>query len=413
LPNVYYNGCMKYFFLFSFFITSFSISWLRAGDISFLSYEKQTILHQQQEIYDFEYEKLRTNWIAPINLNASYEYDKSAMGDYHSDVKSASASMSQDIFRSGGISYQIQYADAKMQANTIAFQMQTASLNQQLFTALLTYKKSLLQLEQSKLRLDNKQIEIFIKRHLYDVGKADITELNNALMAKSAELKTYATARYTISQQRFEIAKISDIDPEKFIIPHFTLVPKKDYLENQLDLRYTRAQSDTLHNLYRVTSSNYLPSVALNGNVGYKNYTPKELSDGYSGNTYGVGISLTVPLVYNASATIQEAKASYLKEVALSVDKQRELESTYRQSIEKIESYQEYITITANNFALYDDLIQAAQAGVNVGTKTGYDLQTLKNSKRVEELEIKINEIDIQMELAKLHFSLKTSKDIL
>jgi len=62
---------------------------------------------------------------------------------------------------------------------------------------------------------------------------------------------------------------------------------------------------------------------------------------------------------------------------------------------------------------LYDDLIQATQAGVNAGTKTGYDLQTLKNSKKIEELEIKINEINIQIELAKLHFSLKPSKELL
>ncbi len=389
------------------------MSLLGVDNTNLLSNEKQTILHQQQEINDFEHEKLRTNWIAPLNLNATYEYDKSAMGDYHSDLKSASASVSQDIFRSGGITYQIQYADAKMQTNAVALQMQIASLNQQLFTALLTYQKSLLQLEQSKLRLDNQEIEIFIKRHLYDVGKVDITELNNALMAKSSERKIYATAKYTIAQQRFEITKISDIDPGKFAVPRFELILQDDFLENQFDLRYSRAQSETLHNLYSVTRSNYLPSLALNGNIGYKSYNPKELAGSYSGNACSAGISLTMPLVYNASATIQEAKASYLQEVAGNADKRRELEATYHQSIEKIESYQEYITITANNFALYDDLIQAAQAGVNVGTKTGYDLQTLKNSKRVEELEIKINEINIQIELAKLHFSLKTSKDIL
>ena len=413
MPNVYYNGCMKYFFLFSFFITSFSVGLLGADNTSLFSNEKQTILHQQQEIYDFEHKKLRTNWIAPVNLNASYLYDKGAMGDYHSDLKSVSVSMSQDIFRSGGIMYQIQYADSKMETNLVALQIQIASLNQQLFTALLTYKKSLLQLEQSKLRLDNQEIEIFIKRHLYDVGKVDITELNNALMAKSNELKTYAATKYTIAQQRFEITKISDIDPEKFAVPHFERILKDDVLENQLDLRYSRAQSDTLQNFYGVTRSNYLPSVALNGNMGYKSYDPKELPGSYSGSAYSAGISLIVPLVYNASATIQEAKASYLKEVSSGLDKRREIEAAYRQSIEKIESYREYITITSNNFALYDDLIQAAQAGVNVGSKTGYDLQTLKNSKRAEELEIKINEIDIQMELAKLHFSLKTTKDIL
>ena len=404
---------MKYPFILTLLITSSSVGLIGADNASLLSNEKQTILQKQQEIYDSEHEKLRSNWIAPINLNASYEYDKSAMGNYHSDLKSASASISQDIFRSGGITYQIQYADAKMQTNSVTMQMQIAALNQQLFTALLNVQKSLLQLEQSQLRLDNQEIAIFIKRHLYDAGKADITELNNALMAKSSELKMYAATKYAIAEQRFEIRKISDVDPEKFPIPRFELILKEDFLQNQFDLRYANAQSDTLQKLYGVTRSNYLPSLTLNGNVGYRSYDPKELSGSYSGSTYSAGISLNVPLAYNASSTIQEAKASYLQEVAITADKRRELESTYRQSLEKIQSYHEYITITTNNFSLYDDLIQATQAGVNAGTKTGYDLQTLKNSKRVEELEIKINEINIQIELAKLHFSLKTSKDTL
>ncbi len=404
---------MKYSYL-PFSILAFcSITVSAADNTALLSSEKQTILQKQQEIYNAEHEKLRTSWIAPVNLNATYEYDKSALGDYHSDMKRASASVSQDIFRSGGIIYQIQYADAKMQTNSVTLQMQTASLNQQLFTALLNVQKSLLQRDQSRLRLDNEDIAIFIKRHLYEAGKADITELNNELMLKSSELKTYATAQYTIAQQRYEVAKISNIDPEKFPIPRFELIEKEDFLENQFDMRYARSQSDTLQKLYDVTRSNYLPSLAVNGNIGYQSYDPKELSGSYRGDTYSAGLSLTIPLVYNASSTIQEAQASYLQEVAATADKRRELESAYRQTIEKIESYREYITITTNNLALYDDLIQATGAGVNAGTKTGYDLQTLKNSKNVEELEIKINEINIQIELAKLHFSLKPSKELL
>lgn len=200
-----------------------------ADNTVLLSNEKKTILQQQQNRYDFEYEKLKTNWIAPINLNASYSYDKSAMGDDHSDMKSVSASLTQDIFRSGGITYQIQYADAKMQTNSVTLQMQIAALNQQLFTALLNVQKNLLQLEQSRLRLDNKEIEIFIKRHLYDAGKADITELNNALMLKSSELKMYAATKYAIAEQRFEITKISNINPETFAIPRFELIQKEDF----------------------------------------------------------------------------------------------------------------------------------------------------------------------------------------
>ncbi len=404
---------MKYPCTFFPFILFLPMAGMGADNTALLSSEKQSILHQQQTKYESESEKLRTNWIAPINLNASYTYDKSAMGNYHSDMKSVSATVSQDIFRSGGITYQIEYADAKLQTNLLTLQKQIASLNQQLFTALLNVQKSLLQLEQSRLRLDNKETEIFIKRHLYNAGKADITELNNALMLKSSELKTYAATKYTLAEQRYEISKISDINPETFAIPRFKLVQKDEFLRQQFDVQYARSQSDTLEKLYDVTRSNYLPALALNAKLGYQNYDPKELSGNYSGNTYNAGFSLSMPLFYNASSTIQEAKASYLQEAASLADKQRELDFAYGQSLEKIESYREYIAITANNFSLYDDLIQATQAGVNAGTKTGYDLKILKNSKRIEELEIKINEINIQIELAKLHFSLKSSKDTL
>ncbi|HEX5328808.1 TolC family protein [Sulfuricurvum sp.] len=385
---------------------------LYGGDDALLSGEKQEILRQQQSIYESEHEKLRTNWIAPLNLNASYSYDKSATGDYHSDTENISASISQDIFRSGGIMYQIRYADAKKQSETIAYQQQIAALNQQLFLALLTYQKNGTLVEQSQKRLDNKEIEIFIKRQLYDAGKVDITELNNAFMAKSNELKTLISLKYALSEQRLEIAKISDLTPETFPIPRFEMIAKEHYMSNQFDLQYAQAQSDTLKNFSEVTATNYLPSIALNGSVGYRNYDPKELSGDYRGDYYSAGVQLTLPLVYNASATIQEAQATYLKEAAKTADKKRELNAQYAQVFEKIQSYRDYIAITTKNLILYDELIRALQAGVNVGTKTGYDLQTLQNTKTIEELEIKINEINIQIELAKLHFSLNTSKEL-
>lgn len=384
---------------------------LCGSDDALLSGEKQEILRQQKEIYEFEYEKLRTNWIAPLNLNASYSYDKSATGDYHSDTENLSASISQDIFRSGGIMYQIAYADAKKQSETIAYQQHIATLNQQLFTALLTYQKNNALLEQSQKRLDNKEIEIFIKRQLYDAGKVDITELNNAFMEKSNELKTLISLKYALSEQRLEIAKISDITPDTFPIPRFELINKEQYLSSQFDLQYAQAQSDTLKNLSEVTATNYLPSIALNADVGYRNYDPKELNGAYRGDYYSAGVQLTLPLVYNASATIQEAQATYLKEAAKTADKKRELNAQYAQVFEKIQSYRDTISITSKNLILYDELIGVLQAGVNAGTKTGYDLQTLKNTKAIEELEIKINEINIQIEFAKLHFALHPSKE--
>lgn len=387
------------------------LSLMSTDDASLLSTEKQTLLRQQQEINQAEHEKLRTNWISPINLNASYSYDKSAMGDYHSEMETLSASISQDIFRSGGITYQIRYADAKKQSAEIAYQQSVAQLNQQLFLALLNYQKNSVLIEQSQKRLNNKEIEIFIKRQLFESGKVDVTELNNALMGKSSELKTLTSLRYSRSEQRYEITKISDINPDIYSLPYFELADKEQFVTQQFDLRYAQAQSDTLKNLYHMTATHYLPTVALNADMGYRNYDPKELSGAYNGDYYSAGLQLTMPLIYNASATIQEAQATYLQEAAKIADQKRALQAEYAQAIEKIQSYRNYIEITSKNLILYDELIRILQAGVTAGTKTGYDLQTLQNTKAIEELEIKINEIDIQIELAKLHFALKASKE--
>lgn len=400
---------MKYHSLLAMLLIPLS---LMSNDSSaLLSPEKRTLLGQQQEINQAEHEKLRTKWISPINLNASYSYDKSAMGDYHSDTENLSASISQDIFRSGGITYQIRYADAKKQSSGIAYQQSVAQLNQQLFLALLTYQKNSVLVEQSQKRLNTKEIEIFIKRQLFESGKVDVTELNNALMEKSSELKTLTSLKYSHSEQRYEIAKISDINPDIFSLPHFELVDKEQFVTQQFDLQYAQAQSDTLKNLYHVTASQYLPAVVFNADIGYRNYNPKELGGSYNGDYYSAGLQLTMPLVYNASATIQEAQATYLQESAKIADHKRALQAEYAKAIEKIQSYRDYIAITSKNLILYDELIRALQAGVTAGTKTGYDLQTLQNTKAIEELEIKINEINIQIELAKLHFALQSSKE--
>ncbi|MDD3854494.1 TolC family protein [Sulfurimonas sp.] len=383
---------------------------LNAQDVQLLSDEKQNLLHQQQKQYEAEHEKLRDNWIAPLNLGASYGYDKSA-NDTHGDMKKISASISQDIFRSGGITYQINYADAKKRADEIGFTQQIAALNEELFSALLNYKKNHYELEQSGKKLANYDIEIFIKRQLYDAGKVDITELNNALMSKSSEQKNYISLEYAMAKARLDISKLSDIDPDVYPLYSFELVEEREYLQNSFDLRYARAQSQTYEHLYGVTKSSYLPSIALEGSLGYQNYDSKEHLGGYNGNFYSAGISINLPLAYNASAAKEEAKALYLKQTADTLDKERIMRASYMQAVELIKSYGHYIEITSKNLSLYDELISVIQAGVESGYKTGYDLQTLKNSKAIEEYTIKINEINIQLELSKLHFATGANKE--
>lgn len=383
-----------------------STTLLCGESVELLSKEKQEVLHQEQKRYESEYEKLKYNWIAPINLNASYGYDKSA-NDVRSDVKKVQASITQDIFRSGGITYTINYADAKKRADEIGLSREISALNENLFLSLLNYKKNSYELEQSTKKLANYDIEIFIKAQLYKAGKVDITELNNALMNKSTEQKNYVLLESNRAKYRLEISKVSDIDPDTFPLYTFKLVEEDNYLKNSFDIEYADAQSKTYQESYNVIKSNYLPRVSVNGAVGYQDLDIRDSSMGYDGDFYNAGIALNIPLTYNSNATKEEAKATFLKSSAELHDKKRNLKASYAQAIELINSYKRYIEITLNNLPLYDELINAIQSGVEMGYKTGYDLKTLKNSKEIEECNIKINEINIELELAKLHFSTK------
>ena len=132
---------MKFLYYFPFSLFLVAASSANGDDLSLLSDTKKNILNYEYKNIDAEHQKLRNDWLSPINLNGSYSTNKSAQGDYHNTLGSVSASLSQDIFRSGGITYQIEYADAKQQTRSIQLKQTIASLNGQIFNTLLNLKK--------------------------------------------------------------------------------------------------------------------------------------------------------------------------------------------------------------------------------------------------------------------------------
>lgn len=403
LPNLDYNQSMKHYLILSTLSAAFLVGSVYGEDTALLSPEKQRYYEHQQQQIDSGYEKLRYDWLSPINLKASDTYEKSAAGSKDTR-QSLSAGIAQDLFRSGGITYTIGYAEAKKEADTIGMGRDIATVNQQLITAVLNYRKNALLLEQSDLKLKNTKIEIFLKRKQYEAGDIDITLLNNALMDQSNELKNNTSIRYALAQQKFEAAKLSDHPITDISVPTFTLSQKEDFLKEGWDIRYLQAQSQSSAQQYGLIKSSYLPKLTLSADAGLLRYDSRELSSAdYRGNFYDMGLQLTMPLAYNASAATQEAQSTYLKQQAEAADKKRQLDAQYEQSIARIESYQRTIDITRENLKFYNELIGATKAAVDAGYKAGYDLQTLQNTNAIEKLEIQINEINIQIELSSLY----------
>ncbi|MCX6074720.1 MAG: TolC family protein [Campylobacterales bacterium] len=382
-----------------------------SSDLSLLSSEKQSYYEQQQNQIDAGYEKLRTDWISPINLKASTLYEKSASMGMRDVRQNLSVGVAQDIFRSGGIEYAIGVAQAKKNADTIGMDKEIAGLNQQLISALLNYQKNALLLEQSEIRLKNTKIEIFLKRKQYEAGDIDITLLNNALMTQSGELKNNTAIRFALAQQRLEALKLTDRPINSLTLPTFTLTPKEEFVNEGWSVQYANALVQSTTQQYGQLKTSYLPKLTFIADAGVQRFEGQTsaLND-YHGNFYDAGLQLSLPIAYNSSDTLQEAQAITLKQRASVADTKRQMEGIYEQSLSHIESYQRLITITNETLKFYGELITATKAAVNAGYKAGYDLQTLQNTRSIEELEIKINEVNIQIELATLYFLMRHSQ---
>jgi outer membrane protein TolC len=273
----------------------------------------------------------------------------------------------------------------------------------------LTYKKNALILEQSEIKLKNSKIEIFLKRKQYEAGDIDITLLNNALMNQSSELKNNTAIRFALANQRLEAAKLSDRSIDTIELPLFALTQKEAFLEEEWNIRYARSLAQSTAQQYGQTKSAYLPKLTLIADVGVQRYDSREFAD-YRGDFYDMGLQLTMPLTYNSSESIQEVQSTYLKQQAQTADIKRQMDARYDQSVAHIESYQHLIAITKETLKFYNELTNATKAAVDAGYKAGYDLQTLQNTRLIEELEIKINEINVQIELSALHFMMRHSQ---
>ena len=190
-------------------------------------------------------------------------------------------------------------------------------------------------------------------------------------------------------------------------IPIFTMINKQMYIQENYAIKQSALQSDITFNEYKITKSNYLPHLSVNAELGYQEYDHKVYDTDYDGNYNSVGLSLSMPLDFNTNTIIEEQRATYLQ-AKLQIEEEKIVQkAAYEESQSLIKNYQEYIQVTKQNVVLYDELITMTKQGFKAGYKSGYDLETIQNTKKIDVLEIKINEINIQLELIKLHFALQ------
>lgn len=142
----------------------------------------------------------------------------------------------------------------------------------------------------------------------------------------------------------------------------------------------------------------------MNGSVGYNDYQGNKI--GYDGDNYSYGVSVSMPIDYNAKDSIESSKLQLLTTKTSSLDRKAEIEEEYDNSILNIESFKEKISVAKEMKKMYQELYKVTRAQSLTGFKTSYDAESIENSLKIQSLEINIQKYNILIQKIELYFNM-------
>jgi outer membrane protein len=374
-----------------------------------LSPQKQELLKLKREQVYEQTETGKTGWVSPLQFSLSYDKTKDVR-DHESETKSAGVSWSQDLFRSGGIFYAVDGAEALGEANLLAVDREEAAYLKQLYTLKAQVERDTLKREQSELTLKNRDIDLLIIRAKYKAGTADISELNRATIDRDGARTELIVVKNTLRSETYELKKLLGIhSADAVTLPDFPLVSKAAYLEGNLELRQYGAQQRAEDAAWKVTRASYLPRVTVDASYGYTDYGGG--AAGYDGDRYSYGVQLGMPLDINSRGTVEADRLQSLQTKTAQADRRAELGEEYDMRRATIGDYEEKIGVAEEMIRMYDELYGFTENQVKAGYKSAYDLESLGNSVQIQKLEKAIQTYNIRIERIALYFDTRIYKE--
>ncbi|MCI0501273.1 MAG: TolC family protein [Epsilonproteobacteria bacterium] len=362
-----------------------------------LSEAQKSSLELQKEKAVQDSESTKYQWLNPLTYAGSYQN-----GSEPGDSLTSKISISQPIFKSGGIESTMRYADNIKSSSTISIEMQKKTLIKTAYNLAYNIKKVDLQIVKQKLSLDNAKIDLRIKKESVTNGLLDISFLNNAILTKNSLDASLLDFEFNKINLINSFKNISTLDPYKVELPVLSKINGKDFDEKNLEVLKTQIDIESKKNLEETVGSNYKPSIVANGSYTYdhksiSNIHPKDLT----ASVYGV--SVVIPLDYNYYAKTGSLKADYLKSKQdLEILKTKETNFFKIQEF-KIAMLESKLSLTKENISIYNDLLAQNKELASVGIKTLDDVQVIQNSRDSELLNLKIFEIEKQLELLEIY----------
>lgn len=365
-------------------------------DESILSKKRLEIFDLSKEQIEENSSKLKKDWINPVN----YTYSK-VYGDKY-DTEKSLISVDQPIFKTGGIYKAIKYANAQRLYSHLDLDLQKKAMIKDTTTILFNIHKLQLQIKKQELLVKNGEIDIKRKKEQVLNGFADTSLLDNAILDTNTSRNALADLVYQKEELINEFGTYASGDYESFTLPKFSILDKENFLKDNLTLKRAKADISSKKDFSWMTISKYLPTVSATFD-----YTKYHSSNNPTINTdddvQNYGIKITMPLDTRTFNDIQSTRIDYLK-AKLDFDNQiLEQENYFKSKLSKIKMIDSKIAIAKNDYVLYNSLLDVVVEEKEAELKTQSDVDTLLNSKKIRELDLKIYNIDKQIELLDIY----------
>ena len=392
-------------------VCSIFCSFIFADNLEILQNDKKEFRNLEKEIIQKKYEGAKNDWIGTVNLSSGLTRSHAFSKENDAFNKSISIGFSQSIYESGGIEFGIKYAKDELNSELIAWENENIAILQIIYETLLFIKKLKFQIEQSDYALKNKDIELILKKIQYEAGRVDIIDLNNAIMSKNNQQKENISLKNSLKDKEYELSKYTSFRANEIEIIDFKIIDKEKFLKDNLNIRYENSRVELLNTSYNQLKSSYKPKVTLNTSAGYSN------NENLTTNTTGdderngsIGLNASMPIFdITKDAKLEKSKLEVLKQKVNINDIKNELAYEYEQILTQINTYDEYEKTVENNLKLYDDLIMVNQSSNAAGMTSDYDLEVLQNTKKINEYDLQINDVDKKLQYSKLYFKTKVN----
>ncbi|QFR43435.1 TolC family protein [Sulfurimonas xiamenensis] len=362
---------------------------------------------KEQFIYDYEKNeaessKLRDSWIAPLNLN--YTHSKSDPYGEQQTSESASIKMDQPIFQSGGIYYGIKFAEASRIYSDYSIDVAKRKLVKDAVSLLMQIKQIDLKVSKQKLQIENSEINLAQKKEDYLNGQLDSGFLDSAIIDRNILIQALYDLETNKERLISKFNAISDMNYKNAFVPNLNILTQEQFLKHNIVLGMS--ESEIVKNRYAkdVTVAQYLPKVNITAGYNWdKSDSIYQFGSAKEKDYYNFGFKVNLPLDINTFRDIESSKIDYLKSQLLVEDKMRELKAIFEQVMQNIENFERKKQLSVENMELYEKLLSDTKELYQAGYKTQYDVELLQNSVAIQKSDVKIYELDKQLELLTLY----------